>query len=151
MKFGFKRKYTGIFFATIILLGASIAFFVMGPSYIQEEQLFFIQALAISIVDAFVILLFIFGLYRVNYYLFHDRLEIHRSLRKKVVLNYENIVQINEMPHDTIIFIFGKRPSFKIKYRVGRRTKKYRIRAANHNLLKLVLSNEKQIHLALNK
>ena len=151
MKFVFKRKYTGIFFASLLLIGASLAFYFLGPRYVEEETLFFIQALAISLIDVILILIFIFGLHRVNYYLYHDRIEIHRSLRKKVSLEYKNIIQISELPHDTIIFIFGKRPSFKIKYKKGRKVHNYRIRVANHNLLKLVLSNEKEIHSKLNK
>lgn len=151
MKFVFKRKYTGMFFVTLILIGISIAFYFLGPNYIEAETMFFIQALVVSLIDVLLILIFILGLYRVNYYLYHDRIEIHRSLRKKTVLNYSNIQEIIEMPDDTIIFIFGKRPSFKIKYKQGNHTKNYRIRVANHNLLKLVLSNEKQIHLNLNK
>ena len=151
MKFGFKKKYTGVFFVSLLLVGASLAFYFLGPRYVEEETLFFIKALAVSLIDVFLILIFIFGLHRVNYYLYHDRIEIHRSLRKKVVLEYKNIIQINELPNDTIIFIFGKRPSFKLKYKKGRKIKNYRIRVANHNLLKLVLSNEKKIHLNLNK
>ena len=151
MKFSFKRKYTGIFFASLLLIGASLAFYFLGPRYVEEETLFFIQALTISLIDVFLILVFIFGLHKVNYYLYHDRIEIHRSLRKKIAIEYKNITQITELPHDTIIFIFGKRPSFKIKYKKGRKTKIFRIRAANHDLLKLVLSNEKEIHLNLNK
>lgn len=151
MKFVFKRKYTGIFFVTLLLIGLTAAFYVHGPDFIKEETLFFIQASVLALIDVFVILMFIFGLYKVNYYLYHDRIEIHRSCRKKLIIPYNNIKQVTEIPNDTIILIFGRRPSFKIKYTRGRRTKKHYIRVANHELLKLVLTNEKQIHVTLNK
>ena len=151
MKFIFKRKYTGLFFVTILLIIAVFGFYFFGPQYIDEESLYFLQALTISLLDAILIFMFILGLYRVNYYFYHDRIEIHRSLRKVKRLEYKNIVEIIEHPNDTIIFFFGKRPSFKIKYKKGNRIISYRLRVANHQLLKLVLTNEQKIHVEENK
>ena len=151
MKFSFKRKYTGLFFITILLVIAVFGFYFVGPHYIEEQSLYFLQALTISLLDAILIFMFILGLYRVNYYFYHDRIEIHRSLRKIKTLNYENIVEVVEHPNDTIIFFFGKRPSFKIKYKIGNKIISYRVRVANHQLLKLILSNEQKIHLKENK
>lgn len=151
MKFIFKRKYTGIFLITLILTGLSISFFVLGPNHIQEETLFFIQALIISLADTLLIVTFIFGLDRVNYYLYHDRIEIHRSLRKKIILDHKHIVDISEIANDTVFFMFGKLPSFELKYKKGKKTKTYRIRIANHELFKVVMANEQSIHTPLNK
>ena len=151
MKFVFKRKYTGLFFITILLTMAVLGFYFFGPLFIDEDSLYFLQALTISLLDAILIFMFILGLYRVNYYFFHDRIEIHRSLRKVKILKYENILEIIEHPNDTIIFFFGKRPSFKVKYKKGNRIISYRLRVANPQLLKLVLTNEHKIHINENK
>ena len=107
--------------------------------------------LIISLLDITLITIFILGLYRVNYYLYHDHLEIRRSLLKSIKLEYSQIKEFIEYPNDSIFFIFGKRPSFKIKYTKGNKTKNYRIRLANHELFKLVMENEKKIHLTVHK
>ena len=151
MKFVFKRKYTGLFFVVILLTITVLGFYFVGPNYIDEESLYFLQILTISLLDAILIFMFILGLYRVNYYLYHDRIEIHKSLGKVKTLEYQNIIEITEYPNDTIIFFFGKRPSFKIKYRKGNKITSYRMRVSNHQLLKLVLSNEQKIHFQTNK
>ena len=139
MKFNFKRKYTLSFMIFLSLVVLCFVFYLVGPKFIDREHEFFIQALVISLIDSTLITIFILGLYRVNYYLYHDRLEIHRSLRKTIQLNYNQIKEVQELPNDTIIFIFGTRPSFKVKYQKGNKIKNYRIRVEKHDLLKLVL------------
>ena len=151
MKFKFKRKYTGIFFIFLLLILVCVAFYIFGPSFINRDQQFFNQILLISILDSIIITIFILGLYRVNYYLYHDHLEIHRSLHRTIYLNYNQIQEVIEQSNDTIFFMFGKRPSFKVKYQNHNRTKKYRIRVERHDLLKLILENEKKIHITANK
>lgn len=151
MKFTFKRKYTSSFFFFLVLVAIAVAFYVIGPQYIKREQEFFDQVLMVSLADALLLTIFILGLYRINYYVYHNRLEIHRSLRKTIILDYSNIRDFIEYPNDKIFFIFGKRPSFKIKYQVGNRIKNYRIRVATHDLFKLVIENEKKIHITENK
>lgn len=151
MKFTFKRKYTSSLIIFLILVGLSIAFYFVGPKFISREDMFFKQVLFISIADSCLITLFVLGLYRVNYYLYHDRMEIKKSLRKTISLNYNQIKEMVEYPNDTVILMFGTRPSFKVRYQIGNRTKNYRIRVSNHELLKLVIENEKKIHLTKNK
>ena len=151
MKFTFKRKYTSVFMIFLILLGIAITFYFVGPKFIAREQEFFNQVLWVSIIDAFLITLFIFGLYRVNYYLYHDKIEIHKSLHKTISLDYTQIKEIVEYPNDTIFLMFGTRTSFKIFYQKGNKLKKYRVRVENHKLLKLVIENEKKIHITKNK
>lgn len=151
MKFTFKRKYTSSFFVFLILIGLSVSFFFFGPRFIDKSEDFFKQALWVSLADSLLILLIIIGSNRVNYYLYHDKIIIKKSLRKTISLEYDQIKDITELPHDTILFMFGTRPSFKIKYQKGNKIKKYRIRVANHELLKLVLENEKKIHVTKNK
>jgi len=84
-------------------------------------------------------------LYRVNYYLYHDHLEIKRSLRRPLLLNYNQIKEVKEIKNDKIFLIFGNRPSFKIKYEIRGRIKVYRVRLSSHELFKTVLENEKKI------
>ena len=151
MKFTFKRKYTLSFFVFLTLTILAIAFYFIGPKFIDRNSDFFLNALVISLIDITLITIFILGLYRVNYYLYHNRLEIHRSLHKTITLDYNNIKEMIEYPNDTVIFMFGKRPSFKIKYQKGNKIKNYRVRVSSHQLLKLVIENEKKIHLTTNK
>lgn len=151
MKFTFKRKYTSIFMILLILLGIAISFYFVGPKFITREKEFFAQVLSISIIDIFLITLFILGLYRVNYYLYHDKIEIHRSLHRTIHLEYTQIKEIIEYPNDTVFLMFGTRPSFKIRYQKGNKLKNYRIRVSSHELLKLVIENEKKIHITKNK
>ena len=150
MKFSFKRKYNVSFFILLILVGISITFYFVAPKFINREPKFFLQALLISLADSLVITIFILGLYRVNYYLYHDHLEIHRSLSKTVSLNYNQIEEFIEFPNDKVFLMFGTRPSFKVKYNKNGKIKKYRIRVAKHDLLKLVMENEKKIHITEN-
>ena len=145
MKFIFKRKYTLPFFLIIILITLCVAFYFVGPKFIQQDDKFFKDVLIISITDSILIVLFVFGLYRVHYYLYHDHLEIKRSLRKPLLLSYDQIKEVKEIKNDKIFLIFGNRPSFKIKYEVRGQIKVYRVRLANHDLFKTVLENEKKI------
>ena len=150
MKFRFRRKYTVPFFVFLILVAISIGFYFIGPKFIDREAEFFYQILLISLADSLLIALFVMGLYKVNYYLYHNHLEIHRSLHKNIILNYDQIEELIECKNDTVFLIFGKRPSFKVKYRKGNKLEKYRIRVEKHELLKLVLENEKKIHITKN-
>lgn len=151
MKFGFKRKYTVTFFIFLTLVAISVAFYLIAPNFIDREEKFFLQILIVSLLDSLLITIFILGLYRVNYYLYHDHLEIHRSLRKPINLSYERIEEIIEIPNDKIFLGFGKRPSFKVKYKLrNNKIKNFRIRSSNHELLKLVIENEKQIRIKTN-
>lgn len=150
MRFIFKRKYTLSFLVFALLISIAVAFFFIGPKFIDKDEQFFTNVLIASIADITLITIFILGLYRVNYYLYHDHLEIRRSFFKSIKLNYSQIKEFTEYPNDSIFFIFGKRPSFKIKYEQGNKIKKYRIRIANHELFRLVMENEKKIHLTTN-
>lgn len=150
MKFIFKRKYTLPFFVFFMLITIAVSFYFVGPKFIDKDQELFNQILLVSIADVLLITIFILGLYRVNYYLYHDKLEIHRSFLKKIVLKYDQIKEIREYPHDTIIFMFGIRPSFRVTYKTKKGLKNYKIRVSNHELLKLVLSNEHKIHIITN-
>ena len=151
MKFHFKRKYTASFFVLIILLAISVAFYLVGPNYINREQEFFNQILLITLVESVILTIFILGLYRVNYFLYHDHMEIHRSLRRPIHLDYSKIKEISEKKNDPVFLIFGHHPSFKVKYNYKNKTKTYRVRVEKHQLLKLVLENEKKIHITENK
>ena len=150
MKFRFRRKYTAPFFVFLILVSLSFCFYFIGPKFIFRDQQFFDRILLISLADALLITLFILGLYKVNYYLYHNHLEIHRSLHKNIMLNYNQIEEVIECKNDPVFLIFGRRPSLKLKYRIGNKIKKYRVRVEKHDLLKLVLENEKQIHITEN-
>ena len=88
MKFKFKRKYTTSFLIFLFLVTICVAFYIVGPNFIERETKFFNQILVISLIDSTLITIFILGLYRVNYYLYHDHLEIHRSLHKTIKLDY---------------------------------------------------------------
>lgn len=151
MRFIFKRKYTLSFLIFLLLISIAVSFYLVGPKFIDRESSFFTNTLIISIVDITLITIFILGLYRVNYYLYHDHLEIRRSFLKSIKLEYSQIKEFVEYPNDSIFFIFGKRPSFKIKYNSGHKTKNYRIRIAKHDLFKLVMENEKKIHITMHK
>ena len=72
MKFRFRRKYTVPFFVFLILVAISIGFYFMGPKFIDREAEFFYQILLISLADSLLIALFVMGLYKVNYYLYHN-------------------------------------------------------------------------------
>lgn len=145
MKFIFKRKYTLPFMLFLVLAILCFAFYYFGPKFIPQSAEFYRNVLIISIIDSLLIVMFVTGLYRVNYFLYHDRLEIKRSLKKPIVLKYAQIKQVNEVKNDKIFLIFGKRPSFKLKYEENGKIKHYRIRLANHDLFKLILENEKKI------
>jgi len=145
MRFVFKRKYTLPFFLTLFLVILCVAFYFVGPKFIHQDDKFFKDVLLISITDSILIVLFIVGLYRVNYYLYHDHLEIKRSLRRPLLLNYNQIKEVKEIKNDKIFLIFGNRPSFKIKYEIRGRIKVYRVRLSSHELFKTVLENEKKI------
>ena len=151
MKFTFKRKYTLSFFVFITLIAIAIAFYFIGPNFIDRERKFFNQVLLVSVLDIILITTFILGLYRVKYILYHDHLEIHRSLRKTINLEYERIREFVEYPNDTVIFTFGKRPSFLLTYQWPNKQKKYRVRVSRHDLLKLVMENENKIHVTTHK
>lgn len=151
MKFTFKRKYTLSFFVFLVLIGLSLTFYFMGPKFINKSDEFFNQTLWVSLADSLLIMLIIIGSNRVNYYLYHDKMIIKKSLRRTVTLEYSQIKDIIEYPNDTIIFMFGTRPSFKLKYQKSNKIKNYRVRVSNHELLKLVLENEKKIHITKNK
>ncbi len=151
MKFIFKRKYTLSFLVFTLLISIAITFYFVGPRFIDREHNFFVNVLIASIADITLITIFILGLYRVNYYLYHDHLEIRRSFLRSIKLNYEQIKEFIEYPNDSIIFIFGNRPSFKIRYQKENKIKNYRIRIENHELFKLVMENEKKIHLSVHE
>lgn len=151
MKFRFKRKYTLSFMIFLLLSLACIIFYIIAPKFIDKEPEFFTQVLFISLIDSVLITLIILGSYRVNYYLYHDHIEIHRSLKKTLKLNYDQIKEVREIAKDPTFLIFGNRPSFKIKYQKGNKIKNYRVRVERHDLLKLVLTNEKKIHISENK
>ena len=151
MRFNFKRKYTSAFFLFIVLIGISISFYLIGPSFIEREQRFFNQILLISLIDSVFITIFIIGLSRATYYLYHDGIEIHRSFHKTVNLSYQNIEQVTENKNDKTFLVFGPHPSLKIKYKKGAGFKKYCLRVEKHDLLKLVLENEHKIHITENK
>jgi hypothetical protein len=151
MKFVFKRKYTFTFFVFLVLIGISLAFYFFGPKFINRDGEFFRQVLWISLLDSVLIAIFILGLYRVNYYLYYDHIEIHRSLRKTVNLSYDQIQELIESPNDKIFLFWGKRPSFKIKYKANNKIKNYRIRVSKHDLFKLIMQNEHQIHITENE
>lgn len=145
MKFIFKRKYTLPFMLFLILAILCFAFYYFGPKVIHQSEEFYRNVLIISLIDSLLVVMFVTGLYRVNYFLYHDHLEIKRSLRKPIILKYAQIKQVNEVKNDKIFLVFGKRPSFKLKYEVNGKIKHYRIRLANHDLFKLILENEKKI------
>lgn len=147
MKFVFKRKYTLAFVLSLVLIGLCVAFYYIGPKFITQTEDFFNKILILSILDSVLIILFITGLYRVNYFLYHDHVEIKRSLRSPIILNYDQIKEVIEIKNDTIFLGCGVRPSFKIKYQQNGRIKTYRVRVANHNLFKTVLENEKKIRM----
>ena len=95
---------------------------------------------------------FILGTYRVKYHLYHNRIEVHRSFFKNFSINYSQIKKFTEFPNDTIIFIFGTRPSFEIEYiNEKNKLKKYKIRVDKHELFKLVMENENKIAITTNK
>ena len=150
MKFIFKRKYTSSFFLLVVLVLISVAFYIVGPMFINREIKFFNQILLISLVDSLLITLFVIGLSRTNYYLYHDKIEIHRSFHRTIHLDYQKIDQVVEKTNDPIFLIFGSHPSLKIKYKNNGKIKKYSIRVEKHQLLKLILENEKQIHIITN-
>ena len=151
MKFKFKRKYNTPFFILLFLIAISFIFYFVAPKFINENHWFFINVLVVSIFDSFIITIFILGLYREKYYLYHDHLEIHRSLRRTIELDYNNIEDLVEFPNDKTFLIFGTRPSFLLKYKNNNKIKKYRIRVEKYELLKLVMENEKKIHISKNK
>ena len=127
MKFVFKRKYTFVLILFLVLIGLSIAFYFVGPHMFDRDQNFFNQVLLFSILDSFLICILIIGFYRVNYYLYHDHLEIHRSLHKTISIDYPEVQSLVEFPHDKIVLFFGTRPSFKITYKTPNKIKKYRL------------------------
>ena len=145
MKFIFKRKYTLPFMLFLVLAILCFAFYYFGPKVIHQSEEFYRNVLIISLIDSLLVVMFVTGLYRVNYFLYHDHLEIKRSLRKQIIFKYAQIKQVNEVKNDKIFLVFGKRPSFKLKYEVNGKIKHYRIRLANHDLFKLILENEKKI------
>lgn len=145
MKFIFKRKYTLPFMLTLLLVTLCVAFYYVGPRYIAQDQSFFEDVLFISLLTSVFIVIFITGLYRVNYFLYHDHIEIKQSLRRSIILDYGQIKEVREVRNDKIFLIFGRRPSFKVKYETRGRIKCYRIRVASHDLFKTVLENEKKI------
>ena len=149
MKFIFKRKYTLPFMLFMILVAGCLAFFYFGDQiFPNQTEKFFRDVLIISIADSLLIVAFITGLYRVNYYLYHDHLEIRRSFFKPINLNYKQIKKVIEVKNDKVFLIFGTRPSFKLKYEEKGKIKNYRIRLGNHELFKLVLENEKKISIS---
>ena len=146
MKFVFRRKYTVPFMLFLLLAALCFAFYYFGPRFITNQNSdFFRNVLLISLVDSLLVVMFITGLHRVNYFLYHDHLLIKRSFFKPIRLNYTQIKKVNEVKNDKVFLIFGNRPSFKLKYETEGRIKNYRIRLANHELFKLVLENEKKI------
>jgi hypothetical protein len=145
MKFTFKRKYTLPFMLMLFLVTLCVAFYYVGPQFISQEPSFFKDVLIISIVDSVLLVSFVTGLYRVNYFLYYDHIEIKSSLRKTIVLDYKQIKEVREVKNDKVFLIFGRRPSFKVKYEFRGRIKYYRIRVGTHELFKTVLENEKKI------
>ena len=145
MKFIFKRKYTLPFILLLILSTICVAFYFVGGKFIDQSKDFFNDVLIISLADSLLVVLFIVGLYRVNYFLYHDHIEIKHSLRKPIRLDYKQIKKVIEVKNDKIFLIFGTRPSFKLIYEKNGKLKVYRIRVASHELFKLILENEKKI------
>ena len=149
MKFIFRRKYTLPFMLFMILAALCFAFYYLGPDvFTNQPDKFFKDVLIISLIDSFLIVAFVTGLYRVHYYLYHDHLEIRRSFFKPIHLNYKQIKKVIEIRNDKVFLIFGNRPSFKLKYEENGKIKNYRIRIANNDLFKLVLENEKKISIS---
>jgi hypothetical protein len=122
-----------------------VAFYFVGPTFINQPDKFFNDVLIISLADSVLVVLFVIGLYRVNYFLYHDHIEIKHSLRKPIRLEYKQIKKVIEVKNDKIFLIFGVRPSFKLIYEKNGKLKNYRVRVASHNLFKLILENEKKI------
>lgn len=152
MKFKFKRKYTFIFTLFLFLALLAVAFYIFGPDFVSKDEKFFNQVLMVSLADIFLICFFILGSYRVNYFLYHDHIEIHRSFFKNINISYSQIEKLTEFPNDTIIFIFGTRPSFEITYTNDKnKLKKYKVRVEKHELFKLVMENENKIKISKHK
>jgi hypothetical protein len=135
----------------LILIALSIGFYIVGPKFINKDASFFTQVLLVCLADSLLITLIIIGSMRVSYYLCHDKIVIKKSLHRTATISYDQILNVTEYPNDTIIFMFGTRPSFKIRYRKGNIAKFYRVRVDNHKLFKLVLENEQKIHVTENK
>ena len=108
MRFIFKRKYTLSFLVFLLLISLATAFYFVAPNFINRDQKFFNDILVVSLVDILLISIFILRLYRVNYYLYNDHIEIRRSFLKSIKLEYSQIKEFTEYPNDAIFFIFGK-------------------------------------------
>lgn len=151
MKFKYKRKYTLSFIAFLALTNIAVAFYFIGPSFIDREPSFFLQILLISIADIILVITFVLGLYRVNYYLYHNHIEIRRSLHKTVHLPYSQITKIVEHTNDPSFLWFDRSPMFIIYCTPSSNKKHYKVRVRNHKLLKLVIENEQKIAIESNK
>ena len=143
MEFKFKRKYTTFFLLAVILHALVLCFWLVAP-----EDLFnssngkeTVTLLSIAICEA--LLTFFLGLQRRKYYAYYDKLTIKRSLLRTITIDYKSIIEIKEKPNDTVLLIFGNRPSFKIIYTSkSNRKKQQTIRSDNNDLLLKVIRNE---------
>lgn len=143
MEFRFRRKYTGFFIFAVVLHLLVLAFWLFFPSRILEstkDKAFFTL---LALINVELILLLCLGLFRRRYFAYFDKLVIKRSLIKNVTITYGTILNIKEKPHDSILFGYGLRPSFKITY-IGDngKKKKINVRCDNTELLLKVVKNE---------
>lgn len=145
MKFMFKRKYTFPFMLFLLLVTLCVAFYYYAPQFLNKSETFYRNVLIISLVDSLLIVMFVTGLYRVNYFLYHDRLVVKRSLVRSVEFKYSQIKKVVEIKNDPSFLIFGRRTAFKVYYESNGRIKKCHIRLVNPELFKLILENEKKI------
>lgn len=151
MRFTQKRKYNLSFIIFLILFIISVAFYFIGPSFIDREPIFFTQILIISIIDIILVITFVLGLYRVNYYLYHNHIEIRRSLHKTIYLPYTQIEKIVEYTNDPTFLWLDKSPTYVVYCTPKNNKKHYKIRVKNHQLFKLVVENEQKISIQSNK
>ena len=146
MEFRFRRKYTGFFIFAAILHLLVLAFWMFFPEKILEktkDKAFFTL---LALINVELILLLCLGLFRRRYIATCNDLTIKRSLIKNVVIPYGTILNIKEKSHDSILFGWGLRPSFKISYiSPNGKKKKINVRCDNTALLLKVLKNEMDI------
>lgn len=145
MEFKFKRKYTNFFLAATALHLIVLYFWFFFPKEIPLTTTSKQTISLLALINCELILIFYLGLFRKKYYAYHDKILIKRSFFKTFYIRYADITSIEENPYDSIIFNVGNRPSFKIRYKCGRKEKKYTIRSDNTDLLLKVIKNEIKI------
>ena len=143
MEFKFKRKYTNFVISALLLHTIVLSFWIFAPSNLFGGTAGKNAVALLGIINIELILVFYLGLYRKKHFAYYDKLVIKRSFLKTLTIKYSSITTIKENKNDTILFNFGKRPSFTIYYKNNKgKKKKQTIRSDNTELLVKVVKNE---------